>query len=260
MKKVYVAGAMNSDNILDMLGNISEGIKIGAKLLAKGYAPFVPHLDILFKLQQGRDYNVPIENYYNYTMEYLRSSDLVVVVPNSENSKGTQAEIAEAKRLGIPVYHYATEEIPNNNKQKGLDKLDFEIINIFRPKDVLKKLTLNELKLIIENGCINNWKAAKLYCNKLGGVLPTMQQLADLASVVYDVENLKPYEDYKSDLSIIKEYEYLIPYNRNYWSSEQYSADRAYIRSFNTDSFYWCHSNKKDHTHIAICIRSKDNR
>jgi nucleoside 2-deoxyribosyltransferase len=103
MKTVYVAGPMSSDNILGVLGNVSEGIKLGAEVLRLGYAPFVPHLDCAFRLVQGSNYNVPVESYYEYTLEFLRRCDFVILCPNWENSKGTIAEIEEAERLEIPV-------------------------------------------------------------------------------------------------------------------------------------------------------------
>ena len=105
MKKVYVAGAMSADNILEMLQNIHDGIKLGSELLKDGYAPFVPHFDTMFKIQNGVDFDVPLQYYYDYTMEWLRASDMVLVCPNWKNSKGTLAEIKEAERLGIPVYY-----------------------------------------------------------------------------------------------------------------------------------------------------------
>ena len=55
MKKVYVAGAMSSNNILGVLRNISVGVHYGAEVLARGFAPFVPHFDIAFTLQKGWD-------------------------------------------------------------------------------------------------------------------------------------------------------------------------------------------------------------
>lgn len=105
MPRVYVAGAMSADNILDMLGNISEGVRYGAQLLQAGFAPFVPHLDIAFKLQGGRAYDVPLSSYYGYSLAWLRASDAVLVVPGSENSIGTKNELAAACKLGIPIYH-----------------------------------------------------------------------------------------------------------------------------------------------------------
>lgn len=35
-------------------------------------------------------------------------ADAVVVLPNSENSKGTKAEVAVAEAIGIPVYEWST--------------------------------------------------------------------------------------------------------------------------------------------------------
>ena len=46
-----------------------------------------------------------VEAYYRYSMAWLEVSDAVFVLPNSENSKGTQAEIKRAEELNIPVYH-----------------------------------------------------------------------------------------------------------------------------------------------------------
>jgi hypothetical protein len=45
-----------------------------------------------------------IDDYYNYSMAWLRASEAVYVCNYREDSKGTKAEIEEAKRLGIPVY------------------------------------------------------------------------------------------------------------------------------------------------------------
>ena len=110
MKTVYVAGAMSANNILDVLGNISRGIKLGGELLQLGYAPFVPHLDVFFKIQGGDDLQIPLDHYYNYTMEFMTRCDCVLVCPKSENSSGTVAEIKKASGLGIPVY-YSIDEL-----------------------------------------------------------------------------------------------------------------------------------------------------
>lgn len=104
-QKVYVAGAMSGDNILTILNNISDGIHKGAELLELGYAPFVPHTDALFKFVKGKDYNVPMEYYYDYTLEYLKVADAVLVCDNYKQSKGTLKEIEIANRAGIPVFY-----------------------------------------------------------------------------------------------------------------------------------------------------------
>ncbi len=74
---------------------------MGAKLIKQGHSPFVPHIDFLFQFFE----DLKIEDYYRYSMAWLEASDIVLVLPNSENSKGTQIEIARAKELGIPIAH-----------------------------------------------------------------------------------------------------------------------------------------------------------
>lgn len=102
MKKVYVAGAISSDKLENGISNLRRGILMGAKLLRLGFAPYVPHLDYQFNLVQ--DDPIPVETYYKYDLTWLESCDCVLVLPNSEKSKGVQAEIAHAKRKGIPIF------------------------------------------------------------------------------------------------------------------------------------------------------------
>lgn len=103
--KLYIAGAMSANNILKMLENIHRGIDLGSEVLKLGFAPFVPHLDIMFKIVKGRELNIPLEYYYNYTMEFLKCCDALLVCPYSEHSKGTQAEIKMAQKLNIPIFY-----------------------------------------------------------------------------------------------------------------------------------------------------------
>ena len=44
-------------------------------------------------------------DYYKYGIAWLDVSNAVLVVPGSENSKGTQKEIERAKELRIPVFY-----------------------------------------------------------------------------------------------------------------------------------------------------------
>jgi hypothetical protein len=99
MKRIYVAGAYNADNVMGVLANIRRGIAYCAKLFKTGSVPFCPWLDYQFSFFEQLD----IEDYYRYSMAWLEVSDELHVLPNSENSKGTQKEIARANALGIPV-------------------------------------------------------------------------------------------------------------------------------------------------------------
>lgn len=104
MKKVYLAGAY-SGNTLEFLDNIRRGMRMGTELLLKGYAPFVPWLDHQLFLQLRDDESICIEAIRNYSLEWLRVSDCVLVLPNSQKSAGTKKEIKLAKELGIPIYY-----------------------------------------------------------------------------------------------------------------------------------------------------------
>ena len=103
MKRVYVAGAYSADNVIDVLENIRRGMQKGTEVLLAGYAPFVPWFDFHFQLMLKETQTLTVQDYYNYSIAWLKASDYILVLPNSENSKGTQTEIRIAKELGIPV-------------------------------------------------------------------------------------------------------------------------------------------------------------
>lgn len=102
MKKVYVAGAISANNLEGGLRNLRQGILMGAELLKAGFAPFVPHLDFQYCLVQ--DERIPVETFYEYDLEWLKVCDYILVLPNSENSKGVKEEIETAERLGIKIF------------------------------------------------------------------------------------------------------------------------------------------------------------
>lgn len=101
MKRIYVAGKYSADNVIDVLSNMHDGIKMAVKVLKMGHAPFCPWLDYQFHFFQ----KLTIEEYYRYSMAWLEVSDEVWVLPDWENSKGTIAEIKRAEELGIPVVY-----------------------------------------------------------------------------------------------------------------------------------------------------------
>lgn len=102
MRRVYVAGAYSAPNIIDVLANMKRGMDLSFQVLKAGFAPFVPWFDYHFSLIG----HVTYEEYLAYSMAWLEASSAVLVVPEGmEQSKGTQAEIARALRLGIPVFY-----------------------------------------------------------------------------------------------------------------------------------------------------------
>lgn len=108
MLKVYVAGKYSDDNVLAVLNNIRKGIQLCKDLFMMGYAPFCPWLDHMYVLvMNGYDMeNLSVANFHEYSMEWLKVSDCVLVIPDRiETSNGVQNEIARAKELNIPIFY-----------------------------------------------------------------------------------------------------------------------------------------------------------
>ena len=100
MKRIYVAGSYSASNVIEVLNNIKRGTEQCVKILKQGDVPFCPWLDYQF---QFYDTSLTINDYYRYSIAWLEVSDEIWVMPNSENSKGTQSEIERANELNIPV-------------------------------------------------------------------------------------------------------------------------------------------------------------
>ena len=101
--RIYVAGPYSADNIIGVLDNIRKGIKYCAGLLAYGYTPFCPWTDFQLALtEQGG--MIKKEDYQRNSMEWLKVSDIMIMLPGWESSRGTIRERIEAERIGIPVY------------------------------------------------------------------------------------------------------------------------------------------------------------
>lgn len=114
MKRIYVAGPMSGSE-LKFLSNVSKGIRISVELLLLGYAPFCPFIDFQLFLALRNGEEITGEQIKLYSMAWLEVSDAILVLPNHHTSKGTLAEIARAKELGIPIY-YSLEELKEEIK------------------------------------------------------------------------------------------------------------------------------------------------
>jgi len=114
VKRVYVAGAYSADNVITVLDNMRIGMRVATEILLKGYSPFVPWFDFHFQLMLRENESLTVEDYYKYSIDWLEVSDVLYVLPNSEHSKGTQAEIEFAKENNIPIIY-------DINELKGLN-------------------------------------------------------------------------------------------------------------------------------------------
>ena len=119
MIKVYVAGPYSADNVVDVLKNIGRGEHMAGLLFSKGYAPFCPWLDNAFVINHWFE-DFSVQQFKDYSMEWLKVCDCVLLVDGWSKSKGTIAEMAEAKKLGIPVLYtvYELEQWRKLNNEK----------------------------------------------------------------------------------------------------------------------------------------------
>jgi hypothetical protein len=101
MIAVYVAGKMSSTNPLEFLRNLNALQDWTAHVRELGYAPF-PVADDFADIMRTKD--VTVEQVKEASIVWLRRADCMLVTPGWEQSPGTHAEIAEARRCGIPVF------------------------------------------------------------------------------------------------------------------------------------------------------------
>lgn len=115
MKIVYVAGPYFASTYDGIGHNIARAEQEAIWLWNNGYAAFCPHLNTAhFEVKA----HAPESAYRGFDLRMLASCDALLVCEGWENSSGTKAEIAEAQRLGIPVY-YSREELLD-----GVNSLD----------------------------------------------------------------------------------------------------------------------------------------
>lgn len=119
MIKVFVAGLYSKteeeNNLIGCLYNIRTGIRYCAQLIALGYAPFCPWLDFLYFMVG--DYRISEKLIKEYTIEYLKVCDVMLVISNAEGS-GVNDEIQIADAQGIHIVNSVRElNLWNNDRR-----------------------------------------------------------------------------------------------------------------------------------------------
>jgi len=99
MKVIYVAGPYRSPYVYQIWENIQVARDFALAIWNQGHVALCPHLNSMF----FEGITTP-KQFILGTLELMRRCDAVVVLPRYENSEGTVGEIAEAKRLGKPVF------------------------------------------------------------------------------------------------------------------------------------------------------------
>lgn len=93
--RVYVAGVISADPV----GGVRDAIDAFFLLWDAGYAPFVPHLDLLLQLQRP----LPWADWLEYDFRWVEVCDAVYRIPGQVASPGADRECSFAEALGIPV-------------------------------------------------------------------------------------------------------------------------------------------------------------
>lgn len=114
--RVYIAGAMGNKDPLVFLDNLRKGMRLSTRALLAGHSVFSPFVDFQLFFMTKEEELISVSTIKASSMEWLRVSEAVVLVPGWEDSQGTKDEIAEAERLGIPVYDSLAELEYANHK------------------------------------------------------------------------------------------------------------------------------------------------
>lgn len=103
MKLVYIAGRFRGPSNATIQQNIDVASWARAPIAAEGHFPICVHVAEGLAMHDLHQENNG-QWWIDATLEVLRRCDAVVVVPGWQESVGTQGEINEALRLGLPVY------------------------------------------------------------------------------------------------------------------------------------------------------------
>jgi hypothetical protein len=98
--RIYIAGAYQNSNLIKALGNMRKGIAVSAKFIKLGWAAFCPWIDYQFSFFE----DLSREDYLEYSLAWLNVSQVMYVLSDWEDSKGTQREIEVADHLEIPIF------------------------------------------------------------------------------------------------------------------------------------------------------------
>lgn len=101
--KVYPAGPIQGSTIAHTLANMEAGNMWTARLFQLGFSPFPVFSDEGF-IRKVRP--IPgITDIYNYSLEWLKVADAMLLIEGWEKSTGAQQEVAFAERHGVPVFY-----------------------------------------------------------------------------------------------------------------------------------------------------------
>lgn len=98
---VYTAGPFSAPTREGVEANIRAAVDLAVEVAKLGALPVCPHsstADPRFEHVQ------PYQFWLDGTLELLRRCDAVILTPDWQRSTGARAEVAEARRIGMPVF------------------------------------------------------------------------------------------------------------------------------------------------------------
>lgn len=117
---VYVAGPYtNPDPVI----NVQRACEYGTLVQNAGHVPLVPHLTMLWHLVSPR----PYEHWLAYDVELMLRCDAVLRFPGA--SSGADAEVKEARAVGIPVV-YSVEDLAPIAAKRGLSPRELTRVDV----------------------------------------------------------------------------------------------------------------------------------
>lgn len=99
MKVIYIAGKYRGKTPWEVEQNIRAAEEVAARVWAMGLVALCPHANSRHMEGVASD-----DHFLAGTLELMRRCDAVVLVPNWRDSAGARAEVAEAERLGLPIF------------------------------------------------------------------------------------------------------------------------------------------------------------
>lgn len=96
IKYVYVSGPLSSSGYF--IDNIRTALQAADRLLERGYAPYVPHLNCLWEVMTPYTY----ETWLQLDLDWILRCDALIRLPG--HSPGGDREVVHALAHGIPVY------------------------------------------------------------------------------------------------------------------------------------------------------------
>ncbi len=100
MRKAYIAGSYRSATENGIYENIQKARKVAIKYWKLGYAVFCLHLNSAF-MGGICDDSVWLKG----DLEYLKDTDIIVMMKGWENSEGSITERLEAMKLGKKIIY-----------------------------------------------------------------------------------------------------------------------------------------------------------